>query len=49
MPTTHTAEVTDPLTGRVITLTAATAEELDALVDEHLAHQYPDPGEEVGG
>lgn len=43
MPTTHTAEVTDPLTGETTTITANSSEELDALVEAHLGQQYPDP------
>ena len=38
----YVAEVQDPTTQEVTTLTAATAEELDQLVDEHLGASYPD-------
>ena len=41
MTTRHTAEITDPLTGGITTLTAPTAAELDQLVDEHLEQHYP--------
>lgn len=43
--TTHSAEITDPVTGQTTTLTAATAAELEQLIDAHLAQQYPDPGD----
>ena len=46
MTTRHTAEITDPLTGSITTLTAPTAAELDQLVDAHLEQHYPTPTEE---
>lgn len=46
MTTRHTAEITDPLTGGITTLTATTAAELDQLVDAHLEQHYPIPPEE---
>lgn len=43
-PTTlHTAEITDPVTGHRTTLTAASAQQLDELVEDHLRTTYPDP------
>lgn len=41
--TLHMAEITDPVTGDRTTLTAATAEQLDALIDDHVRTNYPDP------
>lgn len=46
MPATrHSAEVTDPVTQEMTTLTADTAEQLEQLVDEHLASRFPEPVE----
>lgn len=38
----YTAEVQDPVTGTTETLTAQTEEQLEQLVDDHLAGNYPD-------
>lgn len=49
MPATrHIAEITDPVTGEQTTLTAHSAAELEQLVDEHLAHMYPQPTDPPG-
>lgn len=40
--TIHLAEITDPVTGERTTLRAATAEQLDMLVDDHLRTCCPD-------
>lgn len=45
--TSHVAEVTDPITGDTTTLTANTADELDQLVDAHLAQAFPAPADRV--
>lgn len=41
----YVAEVQDPTTREVTTLTATTAEELDQLVDEHLGLGYSEAGD----
>lgn len=44
MPTTrHIADITDPITGDQIHLEAASQDELEYLLDEHLATTYPLP------
>lgn len=44
MPTTrHIADITDPITGNQIHLEAATEDELEYLLEEHLATTYPLP------
>lgn len=49
MPTTrYSADVTDPATQETTTLTADTAEQLEQLVDEHLASRFPEPVEAAG-
>ena len=39
--TTYTAELTDPLTGDTVTLTAASEAELERLIDRCLHRLYP--------
>ena len=39
---THVADLTDPLTGEHTHFHAATPDELDRLVEDHLAQAYPD-------
>lgn len=39
----YVAEIKDPVTGEVTTLTASTEAELDRAVEEHFAQSYPDP------
>jgi hypothetical protein len=46
MTTQHIAEVTDPITGDTTILTAATAPELDQLVEDHLEQHYPNTQDE---
>ena len=41
-----TAEITDPITGDIATLTAASEAELEQLIDRHLRQKYPDPRED---
>lgn len=45
--TRHIAEVTDPLTGDVVVLSAATSAELEQLVDDHLSSTFPEPSEDL--
>lgn len=42
----HVAEVLDPVTGDITTLTASTAADLELLVDSHLERHYPDAQDE---
>lgn len=41
--TRHIADITDPTTGNQIHLEAATQDELEYLLEEHLATTYPLP------
>lgn len=43
---THVADLTDPLTGERTHFHATTADELDRLVEDHLAQAYPDTPDE---
>jgi len=43
MTTRHIADITDPITGDQIHLEAATQDELEYLLEEHLATAYPLP------
>lgn len=43
MTTRHIADITDPTTGNQIHLEAATQDELEYLLEEHLATTYPLP------
>ena len=42
MRTRYTEEITDPITGEVTVLEAASAEELDVLVEAYLGSAYPE-------
>lgn len=37
----HTAEVTDPITGEVARFEAQTAQDLEALIEQHLEAAFP--------
>lgn len=39
--TTHTADITDPLSGDTVTLAAASEAELEQLIDSYLHRLYP--------
>jgi len=43
MTTRHIADITDPITDNQIHLEAATQDELEYLLEEHLATTYPLP------
>ncbi|WP_347354960.1 hypothetical protein [Intrasporangium sp.] len=44
----YIAEVTDPVTGDRVTLTAESPAALDQMVEAHLAHDYPPQPRPVG-
>lgn len=42
MATRYTAEITDPLTGQIVTACAETPEDLEVAIDRYLAVSYPE-------